>query len=656
VRIVVRLFALLVSLGPLPAPAAETGAVDSIVRAVATADPAPAAPRATVVVDGRTLFEVGPSGPFTASERARLVAQAIEESLAHGAGALDAAQRDAMPTIRIDGRHLLSVTEADVPPGRTRDEQMRAWWRAIDEALARGRMERSAPYVARSLALAGLAFAAALLAQFGLRRLARRVPVWTVRRRGGATPADAPAWTRRLELLLLFPTAAAWLSAIAFTVDRFPGLRAGRTAVTDALARSFGTPLFQLGGKSYTAEDLLVLPVLLVALWLAVRAATDGVGARVLARAGSDRGLQERVLAIARWVLLFVGGLVVLQLWGVDVSSIALAASVLGVGIGFGLQHIANNVVSGVIVTLERPFQPGDVVQVGAYTGRVVRVGGRSTEIRTVDNVSILVPNSRFLENEVVNWTRGDPSCRIHVPVGVAYGSDVGLVRTALLEAARGHGLVLADPPAQVQLRAFGESSLDFELLVWTPEPFGHAALQSDLNFRIEASLHRHGIQVPFPQRDLHLRSPALDALVAAAGRRHYGVEIPQGMELARTSDGAALRGAFDAARGRESWDDDALQSIVARMRAEGGVERRDRRHLLTVHPRCFLGREAVDWLVREEGLTRAEAHAVGGLLVERGLAHHVLDEHVFEDGNLFYRFRADEAPSAAGARARAHG
>jgi hypothetical protein len=203
---------------------------------------------------------------------------------------------------------------------------------------------------------------------------------------------------------------------------------------------------------------------------------------------------------------------------------------------------------------------------------------------------------------------------------------------------------VLRDPRPEVQLRRFGESSLDFELLVWTADPPSQFVLQSDLNFRVEAALRRHGIQIPFPQRDLHLRSPALERVVAAfadgpaaatADARGNGADPSPPLPVPPLAADE-----HDPAR----WSEGRVAEVADRLRGAGGVEIRDRRHLLSTHPRSFVGSEAVDWLVRELGLTRGEAVALGRRLVAAGAIHHVLDEHDFRDGAYFYRFRADEA------------
>jgi len=149
---------------------------------------------------------------------------------------------------------------------------------------------------------------------------------------------------------------------------------------------------------------------------------------------------------------------------------------------------------------------------VGDLQGTVERIGTRTTEIRTLDRVSIIVPNSRFVDNQVINWSLGNPVSRLHLPVGVAYGSPVETVRTALLEAARRHPDVLANPAPQVWLVNFGESAMMFELLVWICEPREQYRIKSDLYYRVVESLAKYNISIPFPQRDVHL--PGLDQVV----------------------------------------------------------------------------------------------------------------------------------------------
>jgi potassium efflux system protein len=499
--------------------------------------------------------------------------------------------------------------------------------------------------------LSGLAVAGAVVAHWALRRVARRLPRFLGRRVGQPLTPGAPLpWEGAIQLAVLIAQLSIWLAVAVFTSDQFAQLHRARQMFTQLVSMSLTSSMFALNGRGYSALDLLELPAVLAAVWIGIGGLTRVVKAHILSATHMERGVQEAVALLTRYTLVFLSAIVILQIWGIDASSLAFVASVLGVGIGFGLQHIANNFVSGLVVSLERPIQPGDFVKVGEWMGTVERVGPRNTEIRSVDNISILVPNSRFLETEVVNWTHGDPVCRLHVPVGVAYGSDIGHVRAALLEAARGHRDILADPRPHVEFRGFGDSALQFELKVWTRDPRNQFRLTSDLNFRIEANLRRYHVAVPFPQRDLHLRSPQLEQLVAAFTRQHFGEAEPAGGHDATPDVTEPLRqtaDAFDDEFDRRTWSDDEMRSLVTRLRGPEGVPIMDRRHLLTVYRRCFVGREAVDWMTRALGLTRAEAVAVGQLLVERGDIRHVLDEHGFKDGNFFYRFHDDERADA---------
>lgn len=497
----------------------------------------------------------------------------------------------------------------------------------------------------RPAALWLIALVGAAVAHWALRRVGRRLPRRLARRSGQPLTAGMPLpWEGSIHLVVLIAQLSTWLLAAVFATNQLATFQQARDMFTHVVVMSLTSAMFVINGKGYSALSLLELPLVLMAVWIGISGLTRVLKAHVLSATRMERGLQEAVALLTRYTLIFLAGVVVLQLWGIDASSLAFVASVLGVGIGFGLQHIANNFVSGLVVSLERPIQPGDFVKVGEWTGTVERVGPRNTEIRTNDNVSILVPNSRFLETEVVNWTHGDPVCRLHIPVAVAYRSELRRVRAALLDAARNHRDVLTDPRPQVELRGFGESALNFELEVWTRDPRNQSRLISELNYRIAASLSRHQIAMPFPQRDLHLRSPQLDEVLRAFTRYYSGEpewQKPNGHEIApATATELHNADAVEEDVGIRSWSNEQIDALVSRLRSPGGVPIMDRRHLLTVYRHCFVGREAVDWMTRACGLTRAEAVEIGQVLVDRGIVHHVLDEHGFRDGNFFYQFR----------------
>jgi small-conductance mechanosensitive channel len=432
--------------------------------------------------------------------------------------------------------------------------------------------------------------------------------------------------------------AALWFGVALFLSQRFEILRQLRAMVVDVVNMTATAHLFDVQGRAYTAIDLIELPLALTALWFGVGFLTYLLKTQVLGATSMERGVQDAVALLVRYALVFLGAIAVLQGWGIDPSSLALVASVLGVGIGFGLQNIANNFVSGIIVSLERPVQPGDFVKVGEWLGTVERVNPRNTEIRTLDHVTILVPNSRLLETEVINWSHRDPVCRLHVPVGVAYGTDPAHVRSTLLKVARSHPKVLHDPTPHVELIGFGDSALNFTLHVWTRDPRSQFRLISDLNYRIEDAFRHAGIAIPFPQRDLHLRSPQIDRLLAAWSPADAG-EPANGRSPTPLPCSEPLT-AFDDDIESAPWTDEELGALVDRMRQPGGVVVADRRYLLTNYPSCFVGREAVDWMVHSLEVSRDDARVLGQMMLERGFIHHVLDEHDFKDGRFFYRFR----------------
>ncbi len=157
----------------------------------------------------------------------------------------------------------------------------------------------------------------------------------------------------------------------------------------------------------------------------------------------------------------------------------------------------------------ERPIRVGDRITVQDVEGNVVEIKFRSTTIVSNDNIAIIVPNSQFVNQTVINWSYGDTRVRVHIPVGVAYGSDLNLVTGSLLQVAATTDGVLKDPAPAVRFREFGDSSLNLELLVWTDQPAGHFWLQSRLNYAIEADFRRKGVEIPFPQRDLHIKPTA---------------------------------------------------------------------------------------------------------------------------------------------------
>ena len=224
----------------------------------------------------------------------------------------------------------------------------------------------------------------------------------------------------------------------------------------------------------------------------------------------------------AHWAILALGALAAFNVLGLNLTNLLVVLGGLSLGIGLGLQNAASNLIGGVILILERPFKIGDLVEAelpnGSVFGRVTHIGLRSTVIAALDAKELIVPNSKLLSETIHNLTHADRYFRVQIQVGAAYGSDVQLVKRTLLEAAAAHPEVVQETPADVEnsqiapplvrFAQFGESSLQFELLVWIADSFERFDIASDLHFAILDLFRERGIEIPFPQRVVHLPSP----------------------------------------------------------------------------------------------------------------------------------------------------
>ena len=270
-------------------------------------------------------------------------------------------------------------------------------------------------------------------------------------------------------------------------------------------------------------QIFLLIALLIVVFWISSRTKRFLFN-RFLTNSGLDRSLQYAISQVASNVVLVVGIFIVLENTGIHLGALTVFAGAVGVGVGFGLQNIASNFISGLVILAERPITIGDRIEVAGVAGQVQQIRARSTVILTNDNITMIVPNTKFIDSPVTNWTYGDPRVRFRVPVGVAYGTDVNKVREALLAAARENPNTLKDPAPNVFLEKFGENSIDFELVVWSSEmSYRPRRYRSDLNFAIEEKLREAGIEIPNPQRDLHFRGGVLKVETVPAQGRHVG-------------------------------------------------------------------------------------------------------------------------------------
>ena len=218
-----------------------------------------------------------------------------------------------------------------------------------------------------------------------------------------------------------------------------------------------------------------------------------------------DPGIRGSLEHFARYSVLTIGLLITLDTIGVNFKSLAAIGAVLMVGIGFGLQNITQNFISGLIILLERPIKQGDLVSVGEISGRVIEIGARSTLLQTRDDISIIVPNSQFISERVINDSFSGNKIRLHIKVGVAYGSDVDKVSKILVKVAKDHSSILNDPHPLVFFEDFGNSSLDFSLRVWTKDLWTYDIILSDIRFAIDREFRKEDVTIPFPQRDVHV-------------------------------------------------------------------------------------------------------------------------------------------------------
>jgi small-conductance mechanosensitive channel len=265
-------------------------------------------------------------------------------------------------------------------------------------------------------------------------------------------------------------------------------------------------PLVTLGVAPLTLWMLLQLIVLVTLLVYLSGLLRRWAAAQLLTRSRLEPGVSQAISAIIRYLVLGVGLVVILQTAGIDLTAFNVLAGAIGIGLGFGLQNIVNNFISGLIILFERPIKVGDRIVVGEVDGDVVHIGARSTMVVTNDNITIIVPNARFITENVINWSHNDRKVRFRIPVTVAYGSDVQLVEQLLLAAARECADVLEQPAPAVRLMEFGDSGLKFELRAWSTTLIHRGGLlTSKLNLAIYRQLTEHAIEIPYPHRDVRL-------------------------------------------------------------------------------------------------------------------------------------------------------
>jgi small-conductance mechanosensitive channel len=324
------------------------------------------------------------------------------------------------------------------------------------------------------------------------------------------------SFTRLLKL-------AAVLAWILVTLNQFRLLRPLKDAATAVLTYQlrFGQISISLGGV------LLFLFSVWLAFWVAktVRLVLQD---EILPKVSLPRGVANSVSSLTYYAMVLLGLMVALAAAGFEVGQLAIVVGALSVGIGFGLQNVVNNFVSGLILMFERPIQPGDVVEVSGTSGKVREIGMRATTLSTFEGADVVVPNGVLLNEKLINWTLSDMDRRIDVNVGVAYGNDPRRVLELLMEVTQATPGIATEPAPSVLFSGFGPSSLDFAIRSWTNNFGDWVKIRSELHVRVYAALREAGIEIPFPQQDLHLRTVAPAAGELLSGRRSPP-DVPDG-------------------------------------------------------------------------------------------------------------------------------
>src|SRR3989441_197983 len=281
--------------------------------------------------------------------------------------------------------------------------------------------------------------------------------------------------------------------------------------------------LFEINKTAITLSSVLMFLVVIAVFAVTSRLLQRVLRVQIFSRLRIDEGIQYTLIRISHYAIMIIGAVVAFQFIGIDLTGLAIIVGFLSVGIGFGLQNITSNFVAGLILLFERPIKVGDRVMVGDQEGDVVEIKMRSTTIRTLNNVAVIVPNSEFVSSKLENWSYGDQKVRLDVNVGVSYESDLETVIRSLMEVAAEHPEVLTNPAPDVLHSGFGDSAWNMRLRIWLEHPRRHLEVQSDINSAIVRKFQPNGVEIPVPQRDMHVRSPLPLPIMREAEFRRSG-------------------------------------------------------------------------------------------------------------------------------------
>jgi len=298
-----------------------------------------------------------------------------------------------------------------------------------------------------------------------------------------------------------------WMGAMGFAIYTIFSIWDMENVRMLVLGQVIQHSFFKIGQVDLSLMLILKISVIIWSLNFFSHFINKFLNKNVYPRARLDEGAQYTISIFVKYFLIFLGGVTGLKILGFEIGTLNVLAGTIGIGIGIGLQEIAKNFISGLILLIERPVKIGDYVEIEGLPGRVDAIKARGTVVTTFDNISVVVPNSDFITKQVVNWTYNDKITRCCLSVGVTYGSDVDLVKKSLLEVAGKHSKIIRKPPPYVLFAEFGDNALLFKLYVWTEDSANRLLLISDLHFMVEKMFRERGLVIAFPQRDIHLKT-----------------------------------------------------------------------------------------------------------------------------------------------------
>ena len=270
----------------------------------------------------------------------------------------------------------------------------------------------------------------------------------------------------------------------------------------------FKIELFTLGGSSISLSTLLyVLFSVFLLIYLSGRL-KKMITRKIISKYSTNAGTVQSIATIIRYAVLTLGLIIIIQSAGLDLSALSIVMGALGVGIGFGLQNITNNFLSGLIILFEQPIKVGDRITVGDIEGDVIKISARATSVLTNDNISLIIPNAEFVSSIVTNWSHNDRMVALRIPVGVSYKEDPEHIRKVILQTVADEAGIHQQPEPECLFSAYGENSINFIVRVWTTEYCNRPnKLKSLFYYELFKRFKNEGIEIPFPQRDLHIKS-----------------------------------------------------------------------------------------------------------------------------------------------------